>query len=135
MKHLIKLGSDNRIWHPYWLLEENNFNMWGNVENNEKYLQKAIKFIRDHKLYGKYMLEVVKQWKYSCEHNLSCITQNRRAWIGHAACALAMKCPEHIVREAWGFLTEKQQILANKEADKAIRRWEKQNKNIWQRKD
>lgn len=49
---------------------------------------------------------------------------NFKAWVGHAACALAMGCPEYIVREAWGYLTSEQQLLANKEAERAIQAWE-----------
>lgn len=81
------------------------------------------------------MMRVADEWKYSCEHNLTAL-QNRRAWIGHAACALAFKCPEYIVRRAWGFLTESQRDSANNEADKAIKHWEekyaKENKEIYQ---
>ena len=116
--------SINRIYHPYWMWEEIKYNMWGSVNNQKEFLDKAIKFTGNHKLYGNYMMKVVKNWKYSCEHNLSNLSQNRRAWVGHAACALALKCPEDIVRKAWSYLTEEQQILANKEADKAISFWE-----------
>lgn len=99
--------------------------MWADVDNVEYFLEKAVEFTGNHKLYGKWMIEVVKNWKYSCEHNLSNTTQNRQAWIGHAACALAFQCPEDIVRQAWWLLTDKQRELANKEADKAIKYWEK----------
>lgn len=119
MKRLI-----NKINHPYWLWEENKFNMWGKVSDREVVLKKIIEFTGNHKLYGKYMLRVVQEWKYSCEHNLSDVSQNRQAWIGHAACALAFKCPEDIVRQAWHYLTDHQRELANKEADKAIQYWE-----------
>ena len=114
----------NRVYHPYWMWEENKFNMWGNVDNKEKFLKWAIEFTGDHKLYGRFMLRVVNEWKYSCEHNLSNIEQNRKAWIGHAACALANECPEDIVRQAWGYLSQEQQDLANNEADIAIKTWE-----------
>jgi hypothetical protein len=119
-KRLIK-----QKWHPYWKWEEVSHNMWGSVDDREAYIQNAIAFTGNHKRYGKYMRRVVKEWKYSCEHNLSNITQNRRAWIGHAAAALALRCPEDIVREAWWHLTDQQRELANNEADKAIDIWEK----------
>ena len=117
-----------RIFHPYWLWEEIKFNMWGSVENRKEFLQKAIEFTGDHLLYGESMMKVAQDWKYSCEHNLSDKQQNRQAWIGHAACALAIGCPEDIVREAWSYLTEGQRLLANLEADRAISFWEAQNK-------
>jgi len=70
------------------------------------------------------MLHVANEWTYSCEHNLTDRSLNRRAWIGHAACALAFRCPEDIVRAAWSELTEQQQVEANAKADEAIRSWE-----------
>lgn len=112
-----------RIYHPYWNWEEVKFNMWGSVKDRDKYLKKAIRFTGNAKLYGKYMMRVAREWHYSSEHNLSCEDQNRRAWIGHAACALAFQCPEDIVREAWGHLSEKKQIEANAVADQAIKWW------------
>lgn len=114
-----------QIWHPYWKWEEVEYNMWGSVKDRETFLQKAIVFTGNHALYGEYMQKVVTLWKHSCEHNLSNTTQNRRAWIGHAAVALAFQCPEDIVREAWWHLTDEQRDLANNEADKAIELWER----------
>jgi hypothetical protein len=117
--------SLNEIWHPFWLWEEVKFNMWGNVDSKKEWLHKAIEFTGDHVLYGSWMIIVASQWKYSCEHNLTKLDTNRKAWIGHAAVALAIQCPEDIVREAWGYLTEEQQDLANKKAQEAIEYWEK----------
>jgi len=114
----------DRIYHPYWLWEEVDANMWGTVENKEKWLKKAIEFTGDYKLYGRWMFKVTDKWKYSCEHNLTNLEQNRRAWIGHAAVAMAIGCPEDIVRKAWGYLTPEQQDAANNQADKAIAHWE-----------
>jgi hypothetical protein len=98
--------------------------MWGSVPNRAIALDAAIKFTGDHEVYGLWMMRVVKRWRYSCEHNLSDKSQNRKAWIGHAACAYAMQIPEDIIRKAWSFLSDEQQVLANKEADKAIKYWE-----------
>lgn len=113
-----------RVYHPYWDWEEIRFNMWGSVEDRKKWVQKAVEFTSDHKLYGSYMQRVIKEWPISCENALTDHGLNRKAWVGHAAVALAIQCPEDIVREAWGKLTDEQQLLANKEADAAIRAWE-----------
>lgn len=112
------------MFHPYWLWEESKTNMWGSVDNKDEMLKKAVVFTGDHKLYGSWMEKVVDSWKYSCEHNLSKKEQNRQAWLGHAACAMAFDCPEDIVRQAWWMLSEEQRILANMEADKFIKLWE-----------
>jgi len=116
-----------RIYHPYWKWEETNFNMWGKSQDREGDLNKAIDFTGDHKKYGEWMMRVVDDWPYSCEHNLTDKTQNRKAWIGHAAVAYWSGIPEDIVRKAWGYLTDDQRDLANKEADKAIREWERRH--------
>ncbi|QGJ84331.1 hypothetical protein [Pseudoalteromonas phage XCL1123] len=98
--------------------------MWGKVDDNRLYLDKAIEFTGDHKLYGSFMMKVVNDWPYSCENALTDYHMNRRAWIGHAACALAIRCPENTTRQAWKDLSYEQQYLANKEASRAIRAWE-----------
>ena len=113
-----------RIYHPVDLWEEVKFNMWGDVSNTRLYLEKAIEFTGNHKLYGFYMQRVINEWKYSCENALTDKNLNRKAWIGHAACALAINCPEDITRKAWSYLTYEQQRLANNEARHAIALWE-----------
>lgn len=114
-------------WHPYTDWEEITFNMWGNIKDRSAWLQKAIEFTGDHELYGSWMLKVINDFPISCEQNLTKLDTNRKAWIGHAAVALAMKCPEDIVRQAWGYLSDEQQKLANQKAQEAINKWEKKN--------
>lgn len=113
-----------RIYHPYYNWEEIKAGMWDSVNNQEEMLQKAIDFMGDHILYGSFMLRVVNEWPVSCENSLTA-NINRKAWLGHAACAMAIRCPENITRQAWGYLTEEQRILANKQAEEKIIIWEK----------
>lgn len=119
MSHLI------RKFHPYWKWEEVRHNMWGKVKQRNTYLSMAVIFTGNADLYGEWMRKVVDEWRFSCEHNLSNKEQNRKAWIGHAACALFFKCPEDVVREAWSHLSEDQQLAANNKAQEAIEYWEK----------
>ena len=111
--------------HPFWLWEEVQHNMWGHVRDKSEWLQRAIKFTGDHLLYGSWMFKVADAWKYSCEHHLTKLETNRKPWIGHAAVALAIQCPEDIVREAWGHLSKEQQDAANAQAQAAIDYWER----------
>lgn len=110
--------------------------MWQNVPKDkaERLLIEAIKFIGDHKLYGSFMLKVLDQWPISCEQNLTDDSINKRAWIGQAACFIAIECPEHITRQAWHYLTQDQQDKANNQADIAIEKWEKDRcqKKLWE---
>ena len=112
-------------WLPFWKWEEVEHNMWGHVNGKNEWLQKAIEFTGDHKLYGSWMRKVTATWTNSCSHHLTKIGTNRKPWIGHAAVALAIQCPEDIVREAWGHLSKEQQDLANLEAKMAIEEWER----------
>lgn len=112
-----------RVYHPYFAWEEIPANMWGEATDPRAAFDLALAFTADHKLYGSYMLRVTQEWPISCENALTDPQLNKRAWIGHAACALAHNIPEDIVRKAWGYLTDEQRFLANKEADRAIRRW------------
>jgi hypothetical protein len=115
---------NKRIYHPFHEWEEIEANMWGEVANRKVYLKKAIAFTSDHKKYGRFMVRVICEWPNSCENALTDQNLNKKAWIGHAATALALACPEDITREAWGYLTDEQRTLANREADRAISIWE-----------
>lgn len=115
----------SRVYHPIALWEEIESNMWGVVDDRKDMLQRAIHFTGDHNLYGSYMLRVIKEWPYSCENALTDYLLNRKAWLGHAACAMAIGCPEDITRKAWGLLTHEQRTLANRRAAFAIGEWEK----------
>lgn len=114
-----------RVYHPFQDWEEIPANMWGEVENKDQALRQAIKFTGNAELYGSYMMRVVRDWPVSCENALTDYTINRKAWIGHAAVALAIGVPENITRQAWGMLTNEQQRLANRQAEYAISTWEK----------
>lgn len=114
------------IWHPWWLLEEVAHNMWGSASHRKTWLEIAVSFTKNAELYGEWMMRVADEWPFSCQHNLT-KSGDKRPWIGHAAVARAIQCPEDIVREAWGYLTPEQQDAANKKAADAIEYWRKKN--------
>jgi hypothetical protein len=117
------MSSLPQVWHKYWDWEEVGANMWGSVGDRRAYLASAIAFTGDHKRYGHYMMRVVNEWPVSTENAFTDPHLNHRAWVGHAACALAFQCPEDIVRQAWGYLSHEQKLLANQAADRAIAAW------------
>lgn len=113
-----------RVWVPIDRWEELSFNMWGDVKDRRRHLERAVIFTGNHRLYGRYMMRVVEEWPNSCLNAMTDGNLNRKAWVGHAACALALRCPEDITRQAWGLLTDGQRILANRQAGRAIQAWE-----------
>lgn len=120
----------NQIFVHYELWEDFHAGMWRKLPKEEENLfrTKAIEFTGDYILYGAAMVRVCKEWPNTCLHNLTNPSINKRAFIGHAACALEINCPEYIVRQAWWKLTEGQRILADNQADIAIELWERKRK-------
>jgi len=116
--------SRERVYHPVDQWEEVAHGMWSDVIDHATLLQRAIAFTGDHREYGRYMLRVVREWPVSCENALTDPFLSKLAWIGHAACALALGCPEDITRKAWSYLTDEQRLLANKAASRALREWQ-----------
>lgn len=120
----MKRKDIKRVYRPYYDWEEINHGMWDTVSNERIWIERAVKFTSDHKKYGRFMCRVINEWPISCENALTDLSINRKAWVGHAAVALAIGCPEYITRKAWSKLTDEQRLLANKEAERAIRIWE-----------
>ncbi len=117
-----------RAWHPYPLWECYQHGMWTRVSRDEEttLLVSAKEFTGDAELYGSWMMRAVKEFRISCEHHLTDASLNKQAYIGHAACALAHRLPEYIVRRAWGMLTQDQRDRANRKADEAFRFWRRE---------
>lgn len=111
-----------RIWHPIDTWEEINSSMW--FDSNAVSIESVISFTGDHILYGAAMFRVIQEWPVSCENSLTNYRINRKAWLGHAAAALEIGSPEKITRKAWGFLSDSQRALANREAARYISIWE-----------
>lgn len=115
-----------RIYHPYHTWEDFRAGMWRHpsADDMTTHFQPAIAFTGDAERYGAWMLHVTREWPRACEHNLTNVSINRKAWVGHAACCLALGCPELITRLAWHQLTQQQQDDANAAAAHAITAWE-----------
>lgn len=112
-----------QVWHDVRDWEEVAHNMWGESMDAKADLHTAIGFTADHELYGSFMRRVADEWPISCENALTDPHLNQKAWIGHAAVALAHGIPEDITRKAWAYLSDEQKHLANQEAKRAIELW------------
>lgn len=71
------------------------------------------------------MQRVVNDWPVCTKVNLSDKSQNRKSWLGQAACCIVYGIPEHLTRKAWMMLTDEERINANEIAKKVIEQWEK----------
>jgi hypothetical protein len=114
-----------RIYHNYLKWEDYLNGMWRKVlpEEEEEMLHVAIEFTGDHSRYGSAMRRVIKEWPFTCEHNITDNSINKKAFIGHCAVCIELGIPEYITRQAWGFLNQEQQDLANLEAENTIKEW------------
>lgn len=112
-----------QVWHDVRDWEEVAHNMWGEVDDRKTALWLAVSFTSDHNLYGSYMRRVVEEWPISTENALTDPHLNQKAWLGHAAVAMAHGIPEDVTRQAWGYLNNEQKLLANKEAERTIAAW------------
>lgn len=111
-----------QIYHPYTVWEDYLNGMWKKYEKDIEadMLHAAIEFMADHKRYGAGMIKAVTDWTYTMQHHLTDPQTNKKAFVGQCSVCYELGIPEHITREAWGNLSEKEQYLANKEAEKAI---------------
>ncbi len=115
----------NRVFYHHALLEEYPAGMWRilNGDTRQEAVTKSIALLRDHEALERAMEQVLDQWPFSCEHNLSSENSNRIAWLGQAACCLAHGAGEDCTRGAWAWLTDNERVLANKSAERVLSAW------------
>lgn len=116
----------DRVYHHVDALEETRAGMWRTAAGDEAkgYLQKSRELMIDYGAFRAAMLRAIEEWPVSCEHNLSAVTMNRLAWLGHAGNCIAHGSPESITRLAWHTLNSEQQDIANQVAAEVVEIWE-----------
>lgn len=70
------------------------------------------------------MSAVTREWPNATEHNLTNLDQNRRAWLGQAACCFELGVPAFVVKQGWWTMTDLMREQANAVADTVIGEWE-----------
>ena len=122
----------NRIYHPYWLWEDYKAGFYENVSGKEKniFSDKVFEMFNSQSLTLENMFYVVDNWNYSMQHNLSNSSMNKIAYIGQSACCNYAGNPYTVTMEVWSKLDKKIQLRANKDALKALERWNNNNKII-----
>lgn len=120
-------GGMKRIYHPYDQWEETAAGLWRRPAGEERrqWIERCAIFMADTSQFRAAMFRAIHEWPISCIVNLTTKSINRQAWLGHAACCIAMGCPEEPTRAAWWRLTQTQRDLADQAAAEAIQEWEK----------
>jgi hypothetical protein len=87
----------------------------------------SIKLLSDNNLFYDICKKILIDWPIASNVNLTNKNQNRRAWLGAAACMYKNRCPEYLTRIAWNLLNKEIQDKANLIAEKIISEYEKRN--------
>lgn len=116
-----------RVFAHYSTWEEAKAGMWRRPTGNERdyLIQKCAEFMSITSQFKSAMLRAIDEWPISCEFNFTSRANNRQAWLGHAACCIAINCPEEPTRAAWWTLTQKQRDDADMAAAEVIDIWER----------
>ena len=115
-----------RVFHRYETWEETKAGLWKRPtgELRGQLIDQCALFMADTTQFHQAMLQVPIQWPISCEVNFTTRSVNRQAWLGHAACCIALNCPEEPTRIAWWRLTQRQRDAADAAAAEVIEAWE-----------
>lgn len=129
----------NQIYHHFSKWEDYKYGFYNSsCENIKEHIEKSIKLLSCEKTFYKYAKEVIENWVFSCEQNLTDPSLNKIAYIGQSACCYANKTPSFVTRLAWSYIDEDKQAKANKVAQKIIKEWQIKHINkgsLWEKLD
>lgn len=120
-----KWPLSKRVYHHYRDLEEFHGGMWricrGMARRHNSV--RAATLLRDSVAFLAAMRRAVAEWPKSCDHNLTA-DGNKLAWLGWAACCIAVGSPEENTRIGWHMLNPAEQCEANRVAQVVLDEWE-----------
>jgi hypothetical protein len=96
----------------------------GEAENEQQKIMQSANLLKSDLAFEKTMQDVLIKWPIASAVNLTNKGQNRKAWLGAAACMYKHKAPEYVTRLAWATLTQSEQQRANMVAQKIIDQYE-----------
>ena len=86
-------------------------------------LQLYANLLRDLPKFEGALKTIIRDWPYSCEHNLTNENMNRIAWLGQASCALLFQVPHQRSMGGYNLLTSEEQKAADAMAEKYLNIW------------
>ena len=101
-----------------------------NIIDYEEKINNAKLLLSNENLFYETLKDVLKNWVKSSAVNLTNKQQNRRAWLGAAACMYKFNVPEILTRIAWNSLEENIQNKANLIAEKIIIEYQNNINNV-----
>lgn len=110
--------------------------MYRTIDIHDKHLKLigAINLLTSPSEFRKSCIELLGKWIVSASVNMTNNQQNRRAWLGAAACCFTHGTPEFLTRIAWSTLNKSDQDIANAVADEIITLYESKSINHEQAK-
>lgn len=118
------MAEIRRIHHPYTAWEDYAAGLYGVPTDLGAETMAARRLLADRRRCLNAMRAVVHAWPISAEHQLSNAEQNRRAWLGQAACRHAVGATGVATRAAWPQLSEEERQAANRDAETVVAEWE-----------
>lgn len=116
----------NRIYHTWdkWECYRSGFFEVNTPKGmtDEECLERYKELLQDIDEFKRVMRLIIREWKYSCEHNLTNERMNRIAWMGQASLAYKYKIPSRF-RGGYHLLTEEQRLAADNAALEVINEW------------
>jgi hypothetical protein len=122
-----------RIYHPYHIWECYNSGFFnqsphdGITPDEAKEMYKL--FLGDLNKFESALKIVITEWRYSCEHFLTNPSINKIAWLGQASACVSLGLPSKF-RSGFNLLSIKDQIKANKLAERYFKIWKREYENI-----
>jgi hypothetical protein len=113
-----------QVFHPWTEWEDYRAGLWGAVAV-DAHTEAAARVLADPDVFYGAAVDMLRDWPKAAEHNLTNREQNRRAWLGQAACCYLTGAPESATRLAWWLLLLEERDRANRVADHVIAEWER----------
>lgn len=116
--------KNKQIFHHFSLWEDYKAGFYDTVCHDAKeHIKKSVELLSNQDEFYKYASRVIEEWVFSCEHNLTDPSLNKIAYIGQSACCIANNTPAFVTRNAWSYIDEADQRLANETARKILKEW------------
>lgn len=123
------LDASGRIYYPHYVWEDANAGLYNMSQYDDELIRKCILIFEDQELFWDVLCQMRIDWEKSFEFNLSNKTQNRKAWLGQAACCYNHGASFNVTIAAWRMLSEKNKVESNETAQRMIDLFEKEVMN------